>query len=338
MSERSETDSHPHSPYIKLREKSDDGFSKGWGFHFQPSEEYWVDCHNHMEKAKDRSDVTGILDSWFSRLDGYRLGKVLAICDNPQLFEMNAEIKKCDNRFSWLVSIPVDKPDLEVLKSALDHGAIGVKLHNAPVMKGLADYRIWLSKEWTDLFKVMQERNAPVLWHVTQRTGKSPYHGGGENSYWSEGKERNVTFGNEDLLDVTKRVLESFPDLKIIGAHQLHVGLDRLSELFNQYENLYIDTSCGFFIRWADQIYEEDREVYYKFFHLYQDRILFGSDSNLTPGGIDEYLVQGFLCHTRFIHQLKLPYEILQKVSHENAEKLFHLEPMDPVRRGNVRP
>ncbi len=331
-------DLHPHSPYIEIRSRIDNGFSKGWGFHFQPSEEYWVDCHNHLEGIKTHSDVYKLIDRWFSELDAFRLGKVLVIGSDPELFEILGDMGKQDKRISWLVSIPCEKPNVEVLNSAIENGAIGLKLHNASIMKGLADYKIWLNDQWSRIFELAEKKHIPVLWHVTQRVSKSPYHGGGENSYWSESKEKNIAFNNEDLLKVTIKVLELFPDLKIIGAHQLHMGLERLSDLFGRYKNLYIDTSCGFFLRWADQLYDEDREVYRKFFDRYQDKILFGSDSSLVPGGIDEYLIQSFLCHTRFINQLRLSYKTLQKVSHGNAEKLFNLELMDPVRRGNVRP
>src|SRR5690606_19857022 len=100
----------------------------------------------------------------------------------------------------------------------------------------------------------LEERGRPVLWHVTQRLSASPYHGGGENSYWSEGWARGVTFTNEDLLGVTLQVMRNHPGLIVQGAHQLHVGFDRLARLFEEYPNLYIDTSCAWYVRWADTL------------------------------------------------------------------------------------
>jgi len=97
----------------------------------------------------------------------------------------------------------------------------------------------------------------------------------------------------------------------------LHIGLDKLAPLLDAYENLYIDTSCGFVLRSDDDFCVGDREILYDFFVKYQDRILFGTDSALVPGAVDEYVIQSFLTHTRFIHKLGLPYDILQKIAYE---------------------
>lgn len=329
---------YPHSPFVKERETVDNGFSKGWGFHFQPSEEYWVDCHNHLNSGKTVNELLKMVDECFSHLDAFRLGKALFISDDASSFESFKTVSEIDNRFGWLVYIPFDKPDLEVFKKAIENNAVGLKLHNSPIMRGLGDPGCWFSHEWDEIFKLAESSGIPVLWHVTQRVSYSPYHGGGLNAYWSEGHERGVSFTNEDLLNTMERILVKYPSLKIIGAHQLHIGLDRLTELLDKYENLYIDTSCGFYLRWADSLYEEDRKILWEFFMKYSKRILFGTDSGVAPGKIDEYLLQGFLCHARFINQLRLPYDVLQLVSHENSERLFGLEPVSAARRGNVRP
>ncbi len=329
---------YPHSPFVKERETVDNGFSRGWGFHFQPSEEYWVDCHNHMGSVKTVNEVLRMIDQWFSRLDAFRLGKSLFISDDFSSFEVLKSAAEVDDRFAWLVHIPFDKPDIEVFKKALDNRAVGLKLHNAPIMKGEGDPECWFKDEWAEIFRLAESSGVPVLWHVTQRVSYSPYHGGGENAYWSEGHKKGVTFTNEDLLAIFLKILEMYPKLKVIGAHQLHIGLERLSTLLDRYQNLYIDTSCGFYLRWADTLYEEDRRILWEFFMKYRDRILFGTDSGVAPDKIDEYLVQGFLCHARFINQLRLPYDVLQLVSHKNAETVFGLSPVSSARRGNVRP
>ncbi len=336
--ELSYDEKYPHSPFIKERETLDNGFSRGWGFHFQPSEEYWVDVHNHLCGGKKVNDVLRMVDQWFSILDAYRLGKSLFISDDTSLFEVLKAVKEADNRFEWLYYMTHDKPDEKMLEKALENKAVGLKLHNAPIMKGEGDPQCWFSDEWDRVFRLAESAGIPVLWHVTQRVSYSPYHGGGYNPYWSEGQQKGVKFTNEDLLEIFLKIVKKYPKLKVIGAHQLHIGLERLSQLFDEYENLYIDSSCGFYVRWADTLYEEDRQVYWDFFLKYRDRILFGTDSGVAPDMIDEYLVQGFLCHARFILQLRLPYDVLQQVAFKNAEKLFKLEPVSSARRGNVRP
>lgn len=327
----------PHSPCITGRETEDGGFSKGLGLHFQPNEEYWLDCHNHLEEIKTTEEINLIIDQWFSKLDAYRLGKIAGFGMDPAAFSAYGEMSREDPRFTWLVRISDENPDPLLFRQAIDHGAVGLKLHNARIIMGKAPHDIWLSDEWMEMFRIAEKHQMPVIWHVTQRMGASPYHGGDELAYWKTGFEQGVKFTNEDLLQVSLEVLRRFPRLKLIGAHQIHIGLERLSSLFDQFENLYIDTSCTFFLRWEDYLYEQDRRIYRDFCHKYQDRILFGSDSALSIG-VSDYLVQAFLGHIRFIKQLRLEDGPLQKISHLNAERLFKLDKIKIVRKGYVRP
>jgi predicted TIM-barrel fold metal-dependent hydrolase len=173
---------------------------------------------------------------------------------------------------------------------------------------------------------------------VTQRHSYSPYHGGGLNAYWKTGWANGVDFTNEDLLEDMLIQMRNYPKIKVIGAHQLHVGLDRLTQLFETYENLYIDSSCGMYLRWADDLIETDRVVLRDFIEKWSDRIVFGTDAALGPNGLDEYAVQGFLCHARFMLKLGLNDTALQNVAWRNSENLLKLKPGNSARRGNVRP
>lgn len=327
-----------YTPDLLRRETEEGGFSSGYGFHFPPCEEFWNDCHNHLDRWKTPGDIYRLLDQWFGELDGYRLGKVMAIAKDDHDFEILGDVKKHDKRFEWLVYITADKPDVNILKRAIDNNCVGLKLHNNIIMRGLVKPDVWYEKEWDRIFSLAREANLPLLWHVTQRITDSPYHGGAYNSYFGEGRERGVEFGNKLLLDISLDILNKYPGIKLVGAHQLYMGVHSLASLFDRYENLYIDTSCGFYLRWADSMLEEERQIYRDFITSYQDRILFGTDSGLNCGAIDEYLVQSFLCHARFINHLRLPHEVLQKVAHINAERIFGVTPVEYARRGNVRP
>jgi predicted TIM-barrel fold metal-dependent hydrolase len=338
MLNKTDSNERFYCPYVEERERLDNGFSAGWGFQFQPSEEYWIDCHNHLDGGKTHAELYRILDLWFSRLDAYRLGNVLFIAGHEGDFQVYGDVCSADDRADWMLWLPHDKPDTDLLGKALKYGVKGLKLHNNQIMRGQGEHDVWLSDKWSQIFKMVEEAGIPVLWHVTQRHSNSPYQGGGENAYWADGWKVGVNFTNEDLLQVMLEVLRKFPKMNVIGAHQLHVGLERLTSLLDKYKNLFIDTSCGFYTRWADQIYEEDRKKLYRFVTEYADRILFGTDSNLTPAGAVEYAVQGFLCHSRFIHQLRLDYDTLQKIAHGNSEKLFGIKKLSSERKGNVRP
>lgn len=333
-----ETSTRPHSPYLIQRDTIDNGFSRGWMPHFLPNEEYWIDTHVHLKGVADVDGLKRLLDDWFSRLDAYRLGKVVLIIDRDELFDVLDELSQKDLRFAWMYRPKIDSPSVSSVHEAVRHGACAVKLHNAPIMAGNVPRNVYLQSEWQAIFSYAQNAGLPLLWHVTQRHGYSPYHGGGLNAYWQNGWAKGVNFTNEDLLQDMLTQMRHFPKLKVIGAHQLHVGIDRLSKLFKEYENLYIDSSCGMYLRWADEFIEEDRLLLRDFVETWSERIVFGTDAGLFPGNIDEYAIQGFLCHPRFILKLGLSDKALQDVAWRTARHLLNLKSVDSNRRGNVRP
>ena len=91
-------------------------------------------------------------------------------------------------------------------------------------------------------------------------------------------------------------------------------------------------------LRWADDFSEEVRTLLCDFIEKWSERILFGSDGGLFPGSIDDYAVQSFLCHARFMSKLWLNDKALQDVAWRNAYQLLKLKPAIWSRRGSVRP
>ena len=327
-----------HSPYLMQRDTMDGGFSRGWMSHFVPSEEYWVDMHAHLSGVTSPEVLKQLMDSWFERLDAYRLGKVVAITEQTEMFGLFGEAVANDPRFAWFYWPKNDEPSLTSVQQAVQNGACGIKLHNREIMEGKVPRDVWQLAEWQQIFAFAEATGLPLLWHVTQRHSYSPYHGGGLYAYWQSGWEKGVDFTNEDLLQDVLAIMRRYPKLKVIGAHQLHVGPDRLQSLFRAYENLYIDSSCGMYLRWADDFIEEDRIYLRDFIENWSERILFGTDADIRPGNIDEYAVQGFLCHARFMLKLGLSDKALQDVAWRTSNSLLNLSPVSAARRGNVRP
>jgi len=327
-----------YSPYIKMREELDGGFSKGWGFHFRPSEEYVIDCHAHSGFIGDAKEYKALLDGWFGYTEAYRQQKIVLFIEKPAQVDVMPELMKIDNRVQWMYFAKSAYPCTELLKRTKELGACGVKLHNYDIMKGIDPIEIWEDPEWQEFFKWANEEKFPILWHVTQRTSYSPYHGGGNNAYFCEGIRRNRIVTNTQLLDQLKDLMRRYPDIPIIGAHQMYLGLDRLAELFDEFPNLYIDTSVGFFLRWCDDLEECDRKPYHDFFVKYHDRILFGTDTDIVPAGICQYQFEGFKNHLRFIHKLDLPNDVLQDVCYRNSERVLGIPPSTSARKHNTRP
>ena len=330
--------SRPHSPYLLQRDTMDGGFSRGWMPHFLPSEEYWIDMHAHLSGVTSADGLKFLIDNWFSRIDAYRLGIVVGITEQEEMFNVFGEATGKDPRFAWFYWPKNDAPSLASVQEAVRNGACGIKLHNREIMEGKVPRDIWQLDEWQKIFAYAENAGIPLLWHVTQRHSYSPYHGGGLHAYWQSGWAAGVRFTNEDLLQDVLAIMQRYPKLKVIGAHQLHVGLDRLQSLMQEYNNLYIDSSCGMYLRWADDFIEEDRIVLRDFVERWSERILFGTDADIKPGSLDEYAIQGFLCHTRFILKLGLTDKALQDVAWRTSNNLLKLKPVSAARRGNVRP
>lgn len=327
-----------HSPWLKKRETLDGGFSAGWGMHFVPSETYWLDIHNHFADVSNIDQARALMREWFGVMDAYRLGQSVMIIKGSEHFDLWNDFAQEDPRFAWIYWPDIDAPDVRLVERAAKHGAVGLKLHNVAIMRGESPADTYHAPAWRDVMEAAQALGLPLLWHVTQRMGFSPYHGGGENAYWTEGWARGVTITNEDLLGDMLSILKAYPDIRIIGAHQLHLGLTRLDALLDEHKNLYIDSSCGFTLRWADDFIDQDRAIIKAFVEKHAGRILFGTDSGLSPGNTDEYLRQAARNHMRFFLRLGLQDETLQAVAWANAKALLRLPDIPSDRRGNVRP
>ena len=328
----------PYSPYLLQRDTLDNGFSKGWMPHFTPSEEFWIDMHVHLKGVANAAELKSLLDEWYARLDAYRLGKIVAIVNQDHHFELFGEASKNDSRFAWMYQPSIDAPSVALVRDAVSNGACAIKLHNASIMRGITPRHVYQSDEMQAILAYAETADIPVLWHVTQRHSYSPYHGGGLHAYWQDGWDAGVDFTNEDLLQDVLAQMRRYPNLKVIGAHQLHVGIDRLAALCKEYKNLYIDSSCGMYLRWADEFVEADRLLLRDFVETWSERIVFGSDADLYPGNVDEYAIQGYLCHPRFFLKLGLSDKALQDVAWRTSKQLFKLESVSSARRGNVRP
>ena len=315
----------PYSPYLLQRETLDNGFSKGWMPHFPPSEEYWIDMHVHLRGVANAAELKSLLDEWYARLDAYRLGKIVAIINQDNLFELFGETSKNDPRFAWMYQPTIDAPSVALVREAVRNGACALKLHNAPIMSGRMPRNIYQTTEWQAILSYAETAGIPLLWHVTQRHSYSPYHGGGLNAYWADGWKAGVNFTNEDLLQDVLAQMKKYPKLIVIGAHQLHVGLDRLTALLKEYKNLYIESSCGMYLRWADEFIESDRLLLRDFVENWSERILWGTDLSLGSGNVSDSSVETFLCHSRFILKLGLNDKALQDVAWRTAEKALRL-------------
>lgn len=334
---------YPHAPDLLEREFAENGFAKGWAMHAKPVPEYYFDSHVHYSGGKS-DNISENLQ--FSIESAESLGvkrqmiifqiygkkwdigmKTENIMDSFPYFtpeDLGSQLNEPDgiftkNKHIWSAYLNYHSSEKELVHDAADIGTRCIKLHNAPQIEDNAPYDLWLSDDWQDVFHAVAECKLPVLWHVTQRLPSSAYTGGSRNVYWANGWKKGVTYNNEDLLQVFLICCRRNPGVNFIGAHQLHIGWDRLDELFTGNPNLYVDTTVGCTLRLYDDFYPHDKEYLRAIFIKWADRIIFGTDSFGT------YSELNYLQHMRFITSLDLPQDALDKICHGNLERLCNI-------------
>jgi len=114
------------------------------------------------------------------------------------------------------------------------------------------------------------------------------------------------------------KIIEKFPDIKIIVAHLGAYEYEKFFKLIDKFDNLYFDTAMVFipldlFKKWKINLEHPTKEMMIS----YQDRILYGSDFPNIPYNYD-ISIQGLL-------DLELDYRTYKKIFYENAKKAFNL-------------
>jgi predicted TIM-barrel fold metal-dependent hydrolase len=291
--------------------------------HFLPLAKYWIDAHCHIEDL-DKEELATIIEGMYNRLEYFKIKRQISILPMKE-FQIDGFLDKPFDikNNSLLMYLEYKNPDISLMEKGIKAGICGIKLHNAYMIMDGADHTLWLTDEWKAVFAFLEKNRLPILWHVTQRLTDSPYTNGSRNMYWRKGWKKGVVYTNEDLLGIFLKIVESYPGINFIAAHQLHLGWERLSGLFDKYENLYTDTSIGCFVRQEDCIYDFDRDYLREYFIKYSKRILFGTDLIISKRSSDDEIKNIYRGHISFIKQLRLPSDALQSISHENALSLF---------------
>ena len=135
----------------------------------------------------------------------------------------------------------------------------------------------------------------------------------------------------QTLLEQRNHVFAKHPKTTFIALHIANwpENLDAVSDWLKQYPNMYVEFGAR-----EAELGRQPRRAY-KFFTEFQDRILFGTDAEPVPEMYsnyfrwletqDEYFPYwGYPEQGRWeIYGLGLPDQVLEKVYHENAEKIF---------------
>jgi predicted TIM-barrel fold metal-dependent hydrolase len=158
---------------------------------------------------------------------------------------------------------------------------------------------------------------------------------------------RNPTWGFSDatkfpthaeLLRQQRDVFMKHPNTTFVAVHVASwpENLDYVSDLLDHCPNVYVDIAAR-----VRELGRQPRRAY-KFFLAHQDRILFGTDASPAEGMYrnhfrwletdDDYFQPAGGLGRWMVYGLGLPDQVLEKVYHQNAEKvMMHFRGADRI-------
>ena len=191
-----------------------------------------------------------------------------------------------------LIGRRLDEPDYaESIVNYLEYqrkkGAQAVKVYKALglYLKDTKGNYIHVNdKRFYPYWRKAGELGMPVLIHTADPIGFFKKMGYNNFRYptikpeWDFSKEWGMS-GFNMLISELLNVVREHPNTNFVSAHfsNLSHELDRLAEIFDRYPNFYVDNSARCHI-----VGRYNTQAIYDFFVKYQDRILFGTDSNLS--------------------------------------------------------
>src|SRR5690625_588209 len=311
-----------------------------------------IDMHLHHYPGRVEGSVEEALDEWVQTMDevGVETSVILTVATGERFRELaDLYLKRHPDRFQLWCGVDlghVDEPDfpeqvVEELERCYEAGARGIG-EVTDKGEGLArdrsvprEKRLHLDDSRLDGFwSKAAELNMPANIHIADHP-----------SAWEPldiFQERTPDYqhfnlhgldivSHSELIDSFSRVVERHPETTFIACHLANLGHDlgRLRQLMDQHDNLHLDISA--------RDYEMGRRprASLKFLTDYSDRVLFGTDMGMKRSmyqawwrlleTADEYMVGRVWWP---YYGLDLPDDLLQKLYHDNAERLLNRDPV----------
>ncbi len=310
-----------------------------------------IDVHNHLGGGKDNLTPERV-SHYLAEMDAAGLRTVVNLDGGwgPRLKEtLSALDEAYPGRFLTFALLDFSRIDDENwsqreakrLAESFQAGAKGLKIHKS---LGLS-YRYQNGKlmpvddpKLDPVWEMCARYNRPVVIHVADPTAfftpldrfNERWHELNEHPNWLFHGERFPA--RDEILQQRNRVIARHPNTTFICAHFANnpEDLAAVGSWLDSYPNMYVDVDA--------RISELGRQPYTarRFFLKYQDRIMFGTDTEPDRDAYwmyyrfletdDEYFDcasghhrQGFW----MIYGLFLPEDVLQKIYHKNAERIF---------------
>jgi hypothetical protein len=252
-----------------------------------------IDIHTHI--SSDAHYLREVMDDWNLKMfticnEGLKSDRLEA--QRKAAVEISEEWPRY---YAWCTTFELNGFDtpgwtdrvLTVLEDDFSHGALGVKVWKEigmqlkdkkgnfiqiddPIFEPVLDY---IQRKKKTLFSHIGD--PPDYWLSTGADGKpdSWYKEG--NGVWNRIGEFRGEIFYETLMQARDRVLDRYPDLKIVGCHMgnMSFDVDQLAIRLERFPNYAVETSFT-----IPYLMGQAREKIRNFFLKYQDRILYGSD------------------------------------------------------------
>jgi predicted TIM-barrel fold metal-dependent hydrolase len=274
---------------------------------FETARHFGIDCFVSMTPLEE---VAGLLRDWPGKIQFIAMGQW--------------QYQGSDYVSDWLKRIEM----------FYNLGSRMVKFHVAPGTMVARGWRLD-SPALRPIFQEIRDRKMMIMTHV------------GDPETWYQGKYTDTAkYGTrEEHYRIWETMLEENRDTPWVGAHMggNPENLGRLQYLLNRFPNLSLDCSAT---RWIAREISKQRDEAREFFIRNADRIIFGSDQVSGDDRGFDFLASRWWTHrklweTAYVGQspifdpdlsaenqpilrgLALPDEVLQKLYHDNAEKLM---------------
>jgi predicted TIM-barrel fold metal-dependent hydrolase len=310
-----------------------------------------IDVHNHVNDAGRIHGAEVPPEKVVKIMDAANLKKIVILTGNwgeKLQGVLDKMVKAYPDRFMVFTQIDYSKIDdanfgaemVEQLDDSVRRGARGLKV--------LKDLGLGVKDKSGKLLAVDDPR-LDLIWEECGKLGiPVAIHTSDPEAFFKPTDNRNERYeelmhnptwsfygpqfpSKETLLTERNHVFEKHPNTTFIALHVANwpENLDTVSAWLDKYPNMYVE----FGARQAELGRQPRRAG--KFFEQYQDRILFGTDSDPEEKmyanyfrwleTADEYFdYSGYPGQGRWeIYGLALPDQILKKVYSENAERIF---------------
>ena len=321
-----------------------------------------IDTHIHINSESTAFAEQAITDKFLL------LDVSVDAPDNPDIGEQQRlallQMKQNPSTIQYLTAFAVKRWDsarwaqetIEQLKYSFEKGALGIKLWKniGMVDKDSSGHFIMIDNPKFDpVIQYIINQNKTVMGHLGEPKNcwlpLEQMTVNNDRQYFKEHPQYHMFIhpeypSYEEQINARDRFLERHPDMRFVGAHlgSLEWDVDELAKRLDRFPNMAVDMAAR--IPHLQHQTMLDREKVRNFFINYQDRLTYGSDSELSnrsrPDEEKKHLHETWLADWKYFvtdesmtskyvngefKGLKLPREVIDKIYRLNAIQWFKI-------------